>query len=104
MKFEDFAAKTGIGNTIVLWADESPSRRVRFSIGRSILIEQLGVRNPVRVDESIKRCEEQREMIEAACLRAFKRQPADFVTLMAADFENSAQGSPPQPPTDVAGG
>jgi hypothetical protein len=87
MKFDDdFAAKIGIGNTIILWADESPSRRVRFSIGQSILIEQLGVRNPVRVDESIRRCEAQREKIEAACHRAFKREPADFVSLAAADF------------------
>jgi hypothetical protein len=94
MKFEDFKATTGTDNTIILWAD-APARRVRFLIGTSILAEQLGVKNPVHVDASIKRCEAQREKIEAACRRAFKRQPADFVSLTAVDFV--AEPTPPSP-------
>jgi hypothetical protein len=39
MKFENFAAETGIDNTIILWANEPPLRRVRFSIGASILTD-----------------------------------------------------------------
>ena len=94
MKFEDFKATTGPDNTIILWAD-APSRRVRFLIGTSILTERLGVGNPVHTDVSIKRCEAQREKIEAACRRAFKRQPAEFVSLTAVDF--AAEPTPPAP-------
>ena len=93
MKFEDFKATTGPDNTIILWAD-APSRRVRFLIGTSIY-QQLGVGNPVHTDVSIKRCEAQREKIEAACRRAFKRQPAEFVSLTAVDF--AAEPTPPAP-------
>jgi hypothetical protein len=89
MKFaDDFVAKTGLGlPTVTIWADESPSHRVRFSIGASILSDQLGVENPVKDQAVIKRCTEQRPKIEAACRRAFERQPADDVSLVDADFE-----------------
>jgi hypothetical protein len=89
MKFADsFVAKTGLGlPTVIIWADESPSRRVRFSIVASILTDQLGVENPVKDQAVIKSCEAQRDKIEAACRRAFKRHPADDVSLTAADFE-----------------
>ena len=45
MKFDDtFIAKTALGiPTVVLWGEELPTRRVRFSIGWSILTDQLGV-------------------------------------------------------------
>jgi hypothetical protein len=86
MKFEDFAAETGIDNTIIIWANESPLRRVRFAIGASILTDQLGVGNPVHVEQSIERCRAQREKIEAACRRAFKREPSDRVFLREIDF------------------
>jgi hypothetical protein len=92
MKFEHFAANTD--NTIIIWADESPSRRVRFTIGTSILTE-LGVGNPVHHEQSIKRCEEQREKIEAACRRAFERKPADRVSLTEIDFA----AEPTSPPS-----
>jgi hypothetical protein len=100
MKFDDsLVAKTGLGPpTVILWADESPSRRVRFSIGASILVDQLGVENPVKDQALIKLCDAQRDKIEAACERAFARDPSDRVALMEADF------APPQPPSDVAGG
>jgi hypothetical protein len=106
MKFADsFVAKTGMGSpTVILWADKSPSERVRFSIGASMLTEQLGVGNPVSDQSVIKSCEAQRDKIEAACLRAFHRDPSIPVTLTDADFEDAAQVSPPQPPSDVAGG
>jgi hypothetical protein len=89
MKFDDsFVAKTGLGQpTVILWADESPARRVRFSIGASILVDQLGVENPVKDLAVIKLCEAEREKIEAACRRAHKREPSDDVALVDADFE-----------------
>jgi hypothetical protein len=89
MKFADsFVAKTGLGlPTVTIWADESPSRRVRFSIGASILTDQLGVENPVKDQVVIKLCEAQRDKIEAACRRAFQRDPSDRVTVTDADFE-----------------
>jgi hypothetical protein len=92
MKFADsFVAKTGLGlPTVIIWADESPTRRVRFSIGASILTEQLGVESPVKDQAVLKRCEEEREKIEAACRRAFERQPADDVSLTDEDFEEES--------------
>jgi hypothetical protein len=89
MKFDNsFVAKTGLDQpTVILWADESPSRRVRFSIGASILTDQLGVENPVKDLTVIKLCEAQRDRVETACRRAFERQPADDVSLVDADFE-----------------
>jgi hypothetical protein len=92
MKFADsFVAKTGLGlPTVTIWADESPSRRVRFSIAASILVDQLGVENPVKDQAVIKLCEEQRDKIEAACRRAFERQPAGDVSLVDADFEEES--------------
>jgi hypothetical protein len=103
MKFADtFVVKTGLGlPTVTIWADESPSRRVRFSIGASILADQLGVENPVKDQAVIKLCEEQRQKIEAACERAVQRDPSDRVSLADIDFEKD---TPPQPPSDVAGG
>jgi hypothetical protein len=100
MKFDDtFIAKTGLGiPTVMIWADESPTRRVRFSIGGSVLTDQLGVESPVKDLAVLKLCEAQRQKIEAVCERAFQRDPSDRVTVSDADFE------PPQPPTDVAGG
>jgi hypothetical protein len=102
MKFEDFRAD--IDNTIIVWANEAPLRRLRFSIGASILTRRLGISNPVHVEQNIERCRAQRPKIIAACERAYKRDPAIEVTLTPEDFEDSAQESPPQPPTDVAGG
>jgi hypothetical protein len=87
MKFEDFAAETGIDNTIILWANEPPLRRVRFSIGALVLTDQIGVENPVHHNASIERCRAQRDKIEAACRRAFEKQPTDVVSLVDADFE-----------------
>ncbi len=100
MKFADsFVAKTGsVLPEVTLSADESPSRRVRFSIGASILTDELGAENLIKDLAVIKCCEEQRRRIEAACERAFARDPSDRVALVNADF------APPQPPSDVAGG
>jgi hypothetical protein len=83
MKFADsFVAKTGLGlPTVTIWADESPTRRVRFSIGASILTDRLGVENPVKDQTVIKLCEAQRQKIEAACERAFQREPSERVVL-----------------------
>ena len=51
MKFDDaFIAKTALGiPTVILWADELPTRRVRFSIGGSVLTDRLGVDSSVRI-------------------------------------------------------
>jgi hypothetical protein len=88
LKFADtFVAKTGLGPPeVTIWADELPSRRVRFSIGSSILIDELGAENPVKDLAVIKLCEAQREKIEAACERAFARDLSDLVALREADF------------------
>jgi hypothetical protein len=85
MTFEDFAA--GTDNTIIVWANESPLRRVRFSIGASILTDQLGVGNPVNPDQSVECCRAQRQKIETACRGAFKREQSDRLSLVDADFE-----------------
>jgi hypothetical protein len=69
MKFEDF--KADIDNTIIVWANESPLRRLRFSIGASILTSRLGVSNPVHVEQNIERCRAQRDKIEAAAIVRF---------------------------------
>ena len=103
MKFDDsFVAKTGLGlPTVILWADDLPTRRVRFSIGSTVLTDRLGIESPVKDQAVLKDCEAQRQRIEAACERAYQREPVDRVTLTEADFEDE---TPPQPPTDVAGG
>jgi hypothetical protein len=100
MNFEDFAGDTD--NTIVLKASVPDLEgTVQFRISSQILVDHLAVKNPVRADENVEHCEGQREKIEAAGRRAFKRAPSIRVTLTDADF---SEESPPQPPTDVAGG
>jgi hypothetical protein len=100
MDFGDFAADTD--NTVVLKASVLDLQgTVQFRVGSQILVDHLGVRNPVHHDENAQSCEAQREKIEAASRRAFKRAPSTRVTLIAEDFEAE---SPPQPPSDVAGG
>ena len=86
MKFDhDFAADTN--NTIVIWADNSPvSGRIKFLVSGQIQTDHLGITNPVHTDDNIERCEERRDEIEAACRRAFKRDPSDRVSLTDADF------------------
>ena len=98
MNFEDFAADTG--NTVVLKASEPELQgTIRFLISTQILADRLGIRNPVH--ESVKSREAEREKIVAACQRAFKREASTRMTLTDAEFEDSVQESPPQPPSDV---
>jgi hypothetical protein len=102
MIFEGFSADTD--NTVVLKASEPDLQgTVQFRISSQILVDLLRVINPVRAEESAQTCETQRDKIVAACQRAFHRHPSTRVTLTNADFEDNAQLSPPQPPTDVAG-
>ena len=86
MDFEQFSADT----IIILTADDPQSGRIKFSLNSEILAEQIGVKSPVRLKEGIKSCEAQREKIEAACGRAYERQPSTRVTLTDADFEDGA--------------
>jgi hypothetical protein len=102
MIFESFSAETG--NAVVLKAFRPDLQgSVQFRIGSQILVDHLGANKPAQTEESAQSCETQRDKIVAACQRAFQRHPSTRVTLTDADFEN-AQISPPQPPTDVAGG
>jgi hypothetical protein len=76
--------------------DHHLGRRVAVAAGQVLnrhVTEQLGVVNPVHIDESIERCKAQREKIEAACRRAFERKPADRVSLTEIDF--AAEPTPP---------
>jgi hypothetical protein len=103
MIFEGFSADTD--NAVVLKASEPDLQgTVQFRISNRILFDHLGVINPAHAEESAQTCETQRDKIVAACRRAFQRHPSTRVTLTDADFEDYAQVSPPQPPTDVAGG
>jgi hypothetical protein len=80
-----FVGDGGLG--CLLWATEPPARRVRFSIGHTILIENLGSGNPVFEDRNITLCENARPRIEAACRRASYERPGDRVELKALDFQ-----------------
>jgi hypothetical protein len=101
MNFEDF--EPGDDATVVLKASEPDlNGTLRFLIGGQILTDRLGVTNPANANETVEVCEAQREQIVAACLRAFKRQPSNRVTLTYADFaDEDAQELPAHPPTDV---
>ena len=101
MQFGNFIVKDG---TAILLAEAPQSGRVRFEISKSILAAQLGVEFPTPDPALLKRCEEQRQRIESACERAFQREPSERVSMMGADFNDTTLDSPPQPPTDVAGG
>jgi hypothetical protein len=106
MKFADnFVAKTGTGSpTVAISADDLQLGRVTFEISESILANRLGVEFPSADQAILKICHDQRQRIETACERAFQRDPSERVTLMSADFNEPTDQSPPQPPTDVAGG
>jgi hypothetical protein len=88
MNFDhDFAADTN--NTIVIWADDLPVLgRIKFLVSGQIQTDHLGITNPVHTEDNIERCMERRDEIEAACERAFKRDPSDCVSLTAADFDD----------------
>ena len=83
--FDDrFASDGDLG--CLIWADEPTYRRVRFSIGRDILIDVLGGRNPIVEDRNLALCQRERQRIEAACQRAFNERPSASIGLQARDF------------------
>jgi hypothetical protein len=102
MQFSNFIVKNGTAT--ILLAEDPQLGRVRFEISESILTARLGVEFPSSDQAIIKRCEEERQRIESACERAFQRAPSERVSMMGADFNDTTLESPPQPPTDVAGG
>jgi hypothetical protein len=71
----------------IIWADESVFGRVQFSIGSLILVDTLHGENPVASDRNRVLCEQKRSLIEAACKRAFKERPTEFVELQTRDFQ-----------------
>jgi hypothetical protein len=70
----------------ILWANEPELGRVRFHIGRRILMDVLNGGNPVHHDENIRFCETCRPRIEKACRRAFSRERSARVDLSLIDF------------------
>jgi hypothetical protein len=102
MQFSNFIVKNGTAT--ILLAEDPQLGRVRFEISESILTARLGVEFPSSDQAIMKRCEEERQRIESACERAFQRAPSERVSMMGADFNDTTLESPPQPPTDVAGG
>jgi hypothetical protein len=73
-------------NDVYLWGEQPAFGRVRFSIDSEILVDCLGVKNPVHREGNLARCEANRERIERACRRAFSRRLANRVSLTATDF------------------
>ena len=86
MKFDrEFRSDTGT-NDVYLWGEQPAFGRVRFSIDGEILVDHLGVKNPVHPEGNLAHCEAKRERIERACRRAFSRRLANRVSLSAVDF------------------
>jgi hypothetical protein len=86
MKFDrEFRPDAGT-NEVFLWGEQPAFDRVRFSIDSGILVDHLGVKNPVHREDNLGRCEAERERIERACRRAFSRRLANRVSLTAIDF------------------
>lgn len=72
------------GEGCLIWAN---APRVSFFIGRTIF-EIVGHRSAFADEVLLARCREQRPRIEAACRRAFERQPGvDRIELQARDFQ-----------------
>ena len=86
MKFDrEFISDVG-PNDVYLWGEQPAFGRVRFSIDSEILVDHLGVSNPVNRNDNLAHCEAKRERIERACRRAFSRRLANRVSLVAIDF------------------
>jgi hypothetical protein len=73
-------------NDVYLWGEAPNFGRVRFSIDSVILVDHLGVRNPVHRENNLAHCKAKRERVERACRRAFSRRRANRVSLAAIDF------------------
>jgi hypothetical protein len=81
------------GEGCLIWANASRSKRVRFFINRSILIDTLNCESAFANEIAIACCRRERSRIEAACRRAFARQPDDkFIALQAHDFQERRLG------------
>ena len=90
MKFDrEFRSDAGT-NDVYLWGEQPAFGRVRFSIDSRILVDHLGVRNPVHHEDNLAHCEAKRGRIERACRRAFTRRLADRVSLAAINFAEAA--------------
>jgi hypothetical protein len=86
MKFDrEFRSDAGT-NDIYLWGEAPNFGRVRFSIDSVILVDHLGVGNPVHRENNLAHCKANRERVERACRRAFLRRLANRVSLEAIDF------------------
>jgi hypothetical protein len=73
-------------NDVYLWGEAPNFGRVRFSIDSVILVDHLGVSNPVHRENNLAHCKTNRERVERAFRRAFSRRPANRVSLEAIDF------------------
>jgi hypothetical protein len=73
-------------NDVYLWGEAPNFGRVRFSIDSVILVDHLGIRNPVHRENNLAHCKAKRERVERACRRAFSRRLANRVSLAAVDF------------------
>lgn len=85
MKFDaEFIPDIGT-NDVYLWGEAPNFGRVRFSIDSVILVDHLGVRNPVHRENNLAHCKANRERVERACRRAFSRRLANCVSLVTID-------------------
>jgi hypothetical protein len=86
VKFDpEFISDIGT-NDVYLWGEAPNFGRVRFSIDSVILVDHLGVRNPVHRGNNLAHCKAYRDRVERACHRAFSRRLANCVSLAAIDF------------------
>ena len=72
-------------NDVYLWGEAPNFGRVRFSIDSVILVDHLGVIDPVHRENNLAHCKAKRERVERACRRAFSRR-RESCLLAAVDF------------------
>src|SRR5271167_3258117 len=72
-------------NDVYLWGEAPNFGRIRFSIDSVILVDHLGVRNPVHRENNLAHCKANRERVERACRNAFSRRLANCVSLVTID-------------------
>ncbi len=86
MEFNPVFIADEVTNDVYLWGEAPNFGRVRFSIDSVILVDHLGVRNPVHRENNLAHCKANRERVERACRRAFSRRLANRISLEAVDF------------------
>jgi hypothetical protein len=76
--------RTGAG--CLIWANALLTKRVRFFISQTTLVDILGRERALAGEVAIASCRRERSRIEAACQRALGERPLDRIELQARDF------------------